>query len=84
MTNHQTAIRLLVTLYRYASRGKIATITKLSIDCGLTAPETTALLSHLDRQGLVESSWPRLTLAGLGIAVAAGARAKSRAYSRAA
>lgn len=84
MTNHQTAIRLLVTLYRYASRGKIATITKLSIDCGLSCTEVSALLTHLDRQGLVEASWPRLTLSGLGVAVAAGARPKSRTYSRAA
>jgi DNA-binding IclR family transcriptional regulator len=84
MTNHQTAVRLLVTLYRCASRGRIPTITKLSIDTGLTTSEVTTLLVHLDRKGLVESSWPRLTLAGLAVAVAAGAKTKSRTFPRAA
>jgi DNA-binding IclR family transcriptional regulator len=84
MTNHQTTLRLLVTLYRFATRGKIPTVTKLSIETGLTTNEVTSLLGHLDRKGLVESSWPRLTLAGLAVAVAAGARTKTRAYPRAA
>ncbi|MGC4063718.1 MAG: hypothetical protein QM784_03570 [Polyangiaceae bacterium] len=84
MTNHQTALRLLVTLYRFASRGKIPTITKLSIDTGLTTSEVNALLGHLDRKGLVESNWPRLTLAGLAVAVAAGSKTKSRTFPRAA
>lgn len=84
MTNHQTALRLLVTLYRYASRSKSPTLTNLSIDTGLDTSEVSTLLAHLDRKGLVEASWPRLTLSGLAVAVAAGARTKSGSYSRAA
>ena len=84
MTNHQTAIRLLVTLYRFASRGKLPTITKLSIDSGLSTASVTTLLVHLDRKGLVEADWPRITLPGLAIAVAAVAKTKSRSFSRAA
>jgi DNA-binding IclR family transcriptional regulator len=84
MTNQQQALTILSTLYRYASRGKLPTITKLSIDTGLEAENVTALLSALDRAGLVDAAWPRLTLAGLATAVAAGARTKSKSFSKAA
>jgi DNA-binding IclR family transcriptional regulator len=84
MTNHPQALRLLTTLHKYAARGKIVTMTRLSIDTGLPTTTVKSLLIWLDRAGLAEADWPRLTLSGLAIAVAAGARHKSRSYSRAA
>ena len=85
MTKEQRALRLLSTLYRYSSRGKLPTVTKLSIDTGFEANVVTGLLSALDRAGLVDAAWPRLTLAGLATAVAAGARPKSKSsFSKAA
>jgi DNA-binding IclR family transcriptional regulator len=84
MTNTQRSLRLLTTLYRFANRGKLATITNICVETGLEAETVRELLAALDRAGLVDASWPRLTLSGLATAVAAGARTKSKSFSKAA
>jgi DNA-binding IclR family transcriptional regulator len=84
MTNHQRALGLLCTLHRYANRGKLPTVTKLSLDTGLSTATVEDLLAALDRAGLVDSEWPRLTLSGLAIAVAAARKTKSKSFASAA
>lgn len=84
MTNPKAALDLLSTLYRFANRGKLATVTNISIDTGLSAEAVDGLLSDLDRAGLVDSEWPRLTLSGLAIAVAAARKTKSKSFASAA
>jgi DNA-binding IclR family transcriptional regulator len=84
MTNQHRAARILNALYHYASRGKRPTFARLAIDTGFEADEISRLLAALEGAGLVDASWPRLTLAGLATAVAAGARTQSKRFAKAA
>jgi hypothetical protein len=54
---------------------------RLERHSGLPRAELNAALAELDQRGLLDAQRLRLTLAGLAVAVAAGARATTRARS---
>jgi hypothetical protein len=84
MINQSIALRVLVTLYRAASRGQIVTETRLCRLTEIESSELVSLLRRLDRAGFVDREQLRLTLSGLAIAVAASRKPKTRTLSKAA
>jgi hypothetical protein len=84
MTKPSIALRVLVTLYRAASRGQIVTEGRLSRLAELEERALDSLLRKLDRAGFVDREQLRLTLPGLAVAVAASRKPKTRSLSKAA
>jgi DNA-binding IclR family transcriptional regulator len=84
MTKQTRALRILVTLYRTASRGRFLALSNLSQLVDLEETVVKRLLVELDRAGYVDSEQLRLTLPGLAIAVAAAKRPNMRAFAQAA
>lgn len=78
MTEQTLALRILVTLYRSASRGRILTESSLSAETEIAPEKLTELLGRLDRAGYVDAAQARLTLSGFAVAVAAMAKTKNK------
>jgi DNA-binding IclR family transcriptional regulator len=84
MTKQSPAARILVAMYRAANVGRCLTESLLSQTTEIELTRLMRLLEELDRAGYVDRDNLRLTLAGLAIAVAVGARQKTKSYARAA
>lgn len=82
MTDQTLALRILLALYRSASRGRIPTESSLSAETGIALEPLLQLLAQLDRAGYVDAAQVRLTLPGLALAVAATPKTKSKAKSK--
>lgn len=82
MTNETLALRILVALYRSASRGGIPTESSLCAETGIAIEPLLQLLAQLDRAGYVDAAQVRLTLPGLALAVAATPKTKIKAKSK--
>lgn len=84
MTHQTTAIRVLVILYRSASRGRFPTESELARQVGLDVSDLSPVLGSLDRSGLLDVAGLRLTLSGLAVAVAASKKQNIKPLARAA
>ncbi len=84
MSKQTLALRILVTLYRAASRGRFLSEPSVSRLVELDEPTVSSLLVELDQAGYVDRSQLRLTLPGLAVAVAAAKKPEMRAFARAA
>lgn len=84
MSKQTLALRILVTLYRAASRGRFLNESSVSRLVELDETTVFGLLVELDRAGYVDRSQLRLTLPGLAVAVAAAKKPEMRAFARAA
>jgi DNA-binding IclR family transcriptional regulator len=71
-------------MYRAANLGRSLTESSLSQATELDLAQLERLLEDLDRAGYVDRDNLRLTLSGLAVAVATGARQRNKSYSRAA
>jgi hypothetical protein len=72
------AQRLLKLVFTASSAQAVLSRPRLEQQSGLLRAELNAALSELTRLGLLEPQRLRLTLPGLALAVACGARAKAR------
>jgi hypothetical protein len=84
MSKQTLALRILVTIYRAASRGRFLSESSVSDLVELDAATVAELLVELDHAGYVDRLQLRLTLPGLAIAVAAAKKPEMRAFARAA
>jgi DNA-binding IclR family transcriptional regulator len=84
MNKQSVALRILVTLYRSASRGRFPSELLLAEQAGVEPKVLSELLLALEQAGYVDSARLRLTLPGLAVAVAAGNRQNLRSLARAA
>ncbi|HEY5955872.1 MAG TPA: hypothetical protein VIV60_04935 [Polyangiaceae bacterium] len=84
MSKQTLGIRILVSLYRAASRASSLTEERLSHLTAIEPAVLDRLLTQLDREGYVDRAGLRLTLEGLAVAVAASKKQTKRNVARAA